>query len=102
MVVLKFWLSISKDEQLARFKAREKTSFKQFKITADDWRNRERWDEYEEAVCDMLDRTSTEKVPWTLVPANNKYAARIQVLQTLCETLESALKHYKRPAKQFS
>ena len=99
VVVVKYWLSISKEEQLKRFQAREKTGFKQFKITEDDWRNRERWDDYEQAVCDMLDRTSTINAPWTLVPANNKYAARIQVLQTLCETLETALKREKRNTK---
>lgn len=90
-VVVKFWLSISQDEQLKRFKAREKIGFKRFKITDDDWRNREKWNEYELAVCDMIDRTSTEIAPWTLVEANDKYYARIKVLKTLCERIEGAL-----------
>lgn len=90
-VVVKFWLSVSQDEQLARFKARESETFKRYKITPDDWRNREKWPLYEPAVCDMIDRTSTQTAPWTLVEANNKHYARIKVLRTLCERLESQL-----------
>jgi polyphosphate:AMP phosphotransferase len=92
IVVVKFWLSISKEEQLRRFKEREKIAFKRFKITAEDWRNREKWDDYEHAVCDMVDRTSTEIAPWTLVEANDKNFARIKILKTLCERIEGALK----------
>lgn len=92
IIVVKFWLSISKDEQLKRFKAREEIAFKHFKITADDWRNREKWDQYEQAVCDMVDRTSTEIAPWTLVEANDKNFARIKILKTLCEQIENTLK----------
>jgi len=95
IVVVKFWLTISTEEQLKRFKEREKTGFKRYKITDEDWRNRERWDDYEQAVCDMVDRTSTELAPWTLVPANNKYHARIQILRTLCESIEAGLKRVK-------
>ena len=91
VVVVKFWLAVSKEEQLRRFKQREKIDFKQFKITAEDWRNRKKWDAYERAVCDMVDRTSTSIAPWTLVEANNKYHARIKVLKTLCRALEAAL-----------
>ena len=90
-VVVKFWLSISQAEQLRRFKEREKVGFKRFKITDDDWRNRDRWNEYEQAACDMIDRTGSEIVPWTLVEANDKYYARIKVLKTLCERIEKAL-----------
>jgi len=90
-VLVKFWMQISKDEQLKRFREREKTSFKRFKITPDDWRNRKRWDAYHLAACDMLDRTSTSIAPWTLVEANNKYYARIKVLKTLCKRIEEAL-----------
>jgi polyphosphate:AMP phosphotransferase len=90
-VVVKFWLSISRDEQLRRFKDREKTGFKRFKITDEDWRNRKKWDAYEIAVSDMVDRTSTEIAPWTLVPANDKYYARIMTLKTLCARIEEAL-----------
>ncbi len=91
IVVAKFWLSISKDEQQRRFKEREETPFKRFKITDEDWRNREKWDEYDDAVCDMVDRTSTEYAPWTLVEANDKLHARVKVLKTLCERIEDAL-----------
>jgi polyphosphate:AMP phosphotransferase len=91
VVLVKFWLAVSKDEQYKRFKLREKVAFKRFKITAEDWRNREQWDAYERAVCDMVDRTSTAATPWTLVEANNKYHARIKVLKTLCEAVEQAL-----------
>ena len=90
VVVAKFWLAIDADEQLERFKAREETAFKRFKITAEDWRNREKWDAYELAVCDMIDRTSTPVAPWTLVEANNKYHARIKVLRTLVKAVEDA------------
>jgi polyphosphate:AMP phosphotransferase len=90
-VVAKFWLAITKDEQMRRFKAREQVSFKRFKITAEDWRNRRKWDDYERAVCDMVDRTSTGIAPWTLVEANNKYHSRIKVLKTLVHAIEGAL-----------
>lgn len=91
-VVVKFWLSISKEEQLRRFEERQKTGFKRFKITDEDWRNREKWEDYEVAVCDMVDRTSSEMSPWTLVEANDKNFARIKILKTLCERIEAALK----------
>jgi polyphosphate:AMP phosphotransferase len=87
----KFWLAISKAEQLKRFRARETTPFKRFKITEEDWRNRKRWDAYEAAVCDMVDRTSTAEAPWTIVEANDKRFARVKVLRTLVETVERAL-----------
>ena len=91
-IVLKFWLTISKAEQLARFKAREKVRFKRFKITEDDWRNRKKWDAYEAAVCDMVDRTSTGHAPWHLIEANDKNFARIKILRTICERLEAEFK----------
>ncbi len=90
-VVVKFWLAITQEEQLKRFKEREKIGFKRFKITEEDWRNREKWPLYEQAVCDMIDRTSTEIAPWTLVEANDKNHARIKVLQTICNQIEQAL-----------
>lgn len=90
-VVVKYWLSISKEEQLRRFQERENTPFKQYKITPEDWRNRDKWEEYERAVCDMVERTSTDLAPWTLVEANDKYYARIKILRTLCESIEAAL-----------
>ncbi|BBO93096.1 polyphosphate:AMP phosphotransferase [Desulfosarcina ovata] len=92
LLVVKFWLTITKDEQLRRFKDREKTAFKRYKITEEDWRNREKWELYEQAVCDMVDRTSTQLAPWILVEANNKHFARIKVLKTLCDQIELKLK----------
>lgn len=94
-VVVKFWLAISKDEQLRRFREREKISFKRFKITEEDWRNRRKWKAYETAVCDMVDRTSTEIARWTLVEANDKNFARIKILKTLCTQIEAAMDKMK-------
>jgi len=91
VVLVKFWLAISKEEQYRRFKRRETISFKRFKITEEDWRNRKKWDAYEEAVCDMVDRTSTSRASWTLVEANNKYYARVKVLKTLCDAIEAGI-----------
>ena len=91
IILVKFWVAISKEEQLRRFEARQQTSFKRFKITEDDWRNREKWDAYETAICDMLDRTSTELAPWTLVESEDKPFGRIKILRTLCNRIEDAL-----------
>jgi polyphosphate:AMP phosphotransferase len=91
VIVAKFWLAISPEEQLKRFKEREAIEHKRFKITDEDWRNRDKWDAYEVAVCDMVDRTSTEIAPWTLVEANDKRFARLKVLKTLVKRLEAAL-----------
>jgi polyphosphate:AMP phosphotransferase len=103
IVVVKFWLAIGKDEQMKRFREREKIAFKRFKITDEDWRNREKWDAYEVAVCDMVDRTSTSIAPWTLVEANNKYYLRLKVLKTLCREIEATLDRIegkkRRPGK---
>ena len=90
-VVIKFWLSITKDEQLKRFKEREVTGFKRFKITEEDWRNRKRWNKYELAVGEMIDRTSTDTAPWTVVEANNKYYARVKILKEICARIEAAM-----------
>jgi polyphosphate:AMP phosphotransferase len=90
-VLVKFWLAVTKEEQLARFKEREEIGFKRFKITDEDWRNREKWDDYHRAVCDMVDRTSTQIAPWVLVEANDKNFARIKVLKTLCQHIEAAM-----------
>ena len=92
-VILKFWLHIGEDEQLNRFQEREQVPYKQHKITDEDWRNREKWDQYKMAVNEMVVRTSTEYAPWTLVPGNDKLFGRVQVLRTICAALEKALKH---------
>ncbi|AHE97014.1 polyphosphate:AMP phosphotransferase [Thioalkalivibrio paradoxus] len=91
IVLVKFWVHIDKDEQLLRFKAREQTSFKQHKITEEDYRNREKWDDYAHAVNDMVERTSTGFAPWNLIEGNDKRWARVRALQILCERLEQAL-----------
>ncbi|MEC5400272.1 polyphosphate:AMP phosphotransferase [Uliginosibacterium sp. H1] len=91
-VVLKFWLQIDKAEQLRRFRNREETEHKQFKITTEDWRNRRKWARYQAAAVDMIDRTSTGAAPWTVVEANDKRFARIKVLRAVCERLERALR----------
>lgn len=90
-IVVKFWLQVSQEEQLKRFKEREEIAFKRFKITEEDWRNRDKWDEYQLAICDMIERTSTGTAPWTLVEANDKNFARIKVLRTLCQRIEAEL-----------
>ncbi|MEN8151325.1 MAG: polyphosphate:AMP phosphotransferase [Planctomycetota bacterium] len=90
-VLLKFWLHVTKEEQAARFKAREEISFKRWKLTEEDWRNREKWDEYEIAVNDMVAQTSTRAAPWVLVEGNNKRFARIKVLKTICRRLHERL-----------
>lgn len=99
MVVIKFWLHIDKDEQERRFHERMINPEKQWKITDEDWRNREKWDEYEKAVDEMLLRTSTSYAPWVVVEANSKYFARIKVLETVVNALESALKDKKKAKK---
>ena len=91
MAICKFWLHISKEEQLRRFKERERDPFRSWKLTPEDWRNRARWDEYAGAVEDMLARTSTPVAPWTVVPADDKYFARVTVLQTLVAAIERAV-----------
>ena len=90
-MLCKFWLQIGKDEQLRRFKEREATGFKHFKITGEDWRNRKKWHDYELAAAEMIDRTSTAHAPWALVSAEDKYHARISVLETLVARIEHAL-----------
>jgi len=92
VIVVKFWLQISQAEQLRRFKEREKIEFKRFKITQEDWRNREKWTAYQQAICDMVERTSTGNAPWTMVEANDKNYARVKILRTLCERVDAELK----------
>ena len=89
-VVVKFWLHVSRDEQLRRFQERERTSYKRWKITGEDWRNRERWNEYVAAVNEMVTHTSTRRAPWTLVEGNDKRFARLKVVRTLADRLKRA------------
>lgn len=94
-VVLKFWLHIDKDEQERRFKERMENPAKQWKITDEDWRNREKWNQYEAAVDEMLVRTSTTYAPWIVVEGNCKYYARVKVLRTVVDALEKKIKEVK-------
>ncbi len=94
-VILKFWLHIDKEEQLARFKSRQENPLKQWKITDEDWRNREKWDKYEIAVNEMLFRTNTDYAPWIIVESNSKLYARIKVLETVTSMIESKLKEIR-------
>lgn len=89
-VVVKFWLAITPEEQLHRFQERQNTPHKAYKITDEDWRNREKWPLYARAVDDMIDRTSTEYAPWHVVASDQKWWSRLAVLQTLCERLDTA------------
>jgi polyphosphate:AMP phosphotransferase len=91
MIVVKFWLAITPEEQLRRFQARQTTEYKQYKLTAEDWRNRDRWSAYEGAACEMIERTGTESAPWVLVEGNNKEWARVKVLKAVVRRVRSAL-----------
>lgn len=95
-VIVKFWMQISQDEQLRRFKERESNKFKKYKLTEEDWRNRDKWGVYEEAVLDMLENTSTLDAPWTIVEGEDKYFGRIRTLRTVCEAVERRLDRVKK------
>ena len=91
--LFKFWFHISKDEQLARFEGRAGDKLRSWKLTDEDWRNREKWDLYTQAVEEMILKTSTLSAPWTLVEGNSKNYARIKVLKTIVDGLSVALKY---------
>ena len=91
-MLVKFWIHISRDEQLRRFEARQSTPYKAFKLTDEDWRNRDRWDAYLQAVNDMLVNTSTPETPWTVLEGNCKRFARVKALQTLARTISEGLR----------
>jgi polyphosphate kinase 2 (PPK2 family) len=95
IVLVKFWLHITSDEQLTRFTQRQEIPYKRWKLTDQDWRNRDKWPSYGAAVQDMVERTSTLGAPWTLVEANCKRHARLKVLRTVADALEQAV---ERPA----
>ena len=92
-ILFKFWVHISKEEQLRRFESRANDPLRQWKLTEEDWRNREKWDIYAVAVDDMLMKTSTVTAPWTIVEGDNKQYARIKVLKTLVDKLSSELNY---------
>jgi len=91
VVMVKFWLHIDQDEQLRRFKEREKIAWKQWKLTDEDWRNRKKWPRYEVAINDMLSKCSTTYAPWTIIEANDKYFARVKALRTVVRAIEKRL-----------
>jgi polyphosphate kinase 2 (PPK2 family) len=97
-VIVKLWLHLSKEEQLRRFRERQRLDFKRYKITEEDWRNREKWDLYREAVADAVGRTSTSYAPWTIVEANDKPWSRIKAMRTIAEAIEAGLDR-KVPAR---
>jgi polyphosphate kinase 2 (PPK2 family) len=90
-IVTKFWMAVTPQEQLRRFRERERTPHKRFKITDEDWRNRKKWPLYAQAIGDMIDRTSTDIAPWHVVPANDKLHARVTVIERLGDAIEAAL-----------
>lgn len=90
-IVVKFWIHISREEQLKRFEERRTTHYKSWKLTDEDWRNREKWPLYEEAVEEMLLKTSTKTAPWNLVEGNDKYWARVKTLGKLVDVLSLEL-----------
>ena len=91
MILVKFFLHVSDGEQKRRFKRRAKHPLKQWKLTEEDWRNRSKRQEYEDAIEEMLEKTDTVIAPWTPVPAESKLVARIKVLDTVIERVEAAL-----------
>ena len=93
IIIIKFWLQISHDEQLRRFEQRQAIGYKSWKLTSEDWRNREKWPQYEEAVRDMLLKTSTITAPWTVVEGNDKYWARVKTLATAVDVLSKELNY---------
>jgi polyphosphate:AMP phosphotransferase len=96
VIMVKFWFHISKEMQLERFKERQALEYKRYKITDEDWRNREKWDAYRGAVADMITNTSTTYAPWTIVEANDKLWARIKAMRTIAEAIEGGLKNGKK------
>lgn len=99
-ILLKYWLHISPEEQLRRFKEREGTPWKNYKITPDDWRNREKWNEYAVAADEMFARTSTEYAPWHIIPAEDKKYARLEVLRIYKKALITALERKKKATSE--
>ena len=91
ILLLKFWLHISKDEQLARFQQREESPYKRWKLTDEDWRNRELWESYQHYGHDVVQFTSTQQAPWILVEANDKHHARLKILDTVIGHLEQRI-----------
>jgi AMP-polyphosphate phosphotransferase len=90
-MIIKFWLHISKDEQLKRFNRRLKDPLKRWKLTDEDWRNREKWERYEEAAEEMFAKTDKNDAPWRIIPSNNKKYVRLETLRIIIECIEKEL-----------
>ena len=91
VIVAKFWMSVSRAEQLERFSERDRNSLKRFKVDPEDWANRKHWNDYQRAAKEMIARTSTPYAPWTVIPADDKRSARLAVLRALADQVEAAL-----------
>jgi len=98
MILVKFWLQIDKEMQLERFKEREADPQKKYKITEEDYRNREKWDLYATATGEMVEKTSTRVAPWKIIEANNKYYARVKIMETVIERIEAGIAKNQRKA----
>jgi len=96
-ILVKLWLHLSEEEQLKRFEARAEDPLKQWKLTDEDWRNRDKRQQYEEAIEDMFEETSTEDAPWSVIPAENKRYARVAVIETVIEAMEAGMKRWEIP-----
>ncbi|MBE7411210.1 MAG: UDP-galactose-lipid carrier transferase [Leptospiraceae bacterium] len=94
-ILIKYWLHISFEEQFKRFNARKNDPLKRWKLTDEDWRNREKWGKYEEAANEMFAKTSKIESPWAIISANDKYNARVSVLRTFCENLKKSMDIHK-------
>lgn len=94
-ILVKFWMHLSEEEQLKRFEARANEPLKQWKLTEEDWRNREKRGLYEEAVEDMFEKTSTEAAPWSVIPGENKRYARVAVIETVIDAMEKGMKRWE-------
>ncbi|MDX2080492.1 MAG: hypothetical protein SFU53_06885 [Terrimicrobiaceae bacterium] len=90
-ILVKVFIQITKEEQLNRFRAREADPYKHWKISDEDWRNRRHWDEHVEAAEDMFDKTGTESAPWTVIPGNYKWFARVKTVRTVCERIAEVI-----------
>jgi polyphosphate kinase 2 (PPK2 family) len=91
MILVKLWMHVSDEEQLRRFKAREKDPLKAWKLTDEDWRNRGKRADYEAAIEEMVERTSTDYAPWHIIPGESKRYARVRVIETVCDAVEKRL-----------
>jgi polyphosphate kinase 2 (PPK2 family) len=100
--LIKFWLQIDQDTQLQRFRERETDALKKYKITDEDWRNREKWDLYRAAIDEMLTKTSTPVAPWTIVESNDKYYARIKIMETVIKALQDVISRTGKKNKKRS